>query len=289
MPMKVTSGLAPFPKIALESVQIAPDKVIMATADKVWIYQPSSANDEDDLTSSVSRPQQVTATQKLLDTAIVLAKRTISSPPQVPPLTPVRWVWRLASQYPLTHATPPLMEEAAERFTVTGRNPLAQWAAHKAIEERGHDRLALLDIQALGYNAQAVVETLVPASAIALVDYFTRSVQTSDPIGCVGYAYALERLSSAISEKQIQMVEAHLPQNVHATRCLRAHSAVGSDVEHAMEIVELVAGLTRQERTQVAIACYETALLYFSLSQEDDPSDEELQQCLKPLESSPKS
>lgn len=280
------SGLSTFPNIALEWAQIAPDKVIVATADRVWVYQPSSANSEDGIAPSTNRCEQATATQKLLDASIVLAKRAaITSRPQIPVLTPVRWVWRLAGQYHLARVTPSLMEEAAERFAATGRNQLAQWAAHKAIEERGHDRLALLDIQALGYKAETVVKALVPPSTAALVDYFTRSVQAPDPIGCVSFVYALERLSTVIGEEQIQAIEAQLPANVCATRCLRVHSGIGSDAEHAEEIVELVARLTPQERTQVAIACYQATLFYFSLSQEDDPSDEELQQCLKPLES----
>ena len=287
--MNVMSGPVTFPKVALERVQIAPDKVIVATAEKVWVYQPGLATDDGDLTPSVSHPQQVTATQKLLDTSIVLAKRAVSPSSQSPSLTPVRWVWHLATQYHMTHVTPPLMEEAAKRFAATGRNHLAQWAAHKAIEERGHDRLALLDIQALGYNAKDVVDILGPPSAIDLVDYFTHSVQTPDPIRCVGYVYALERLATAIGKDHIQAVETRLPQNVHATRCMRIHSGIGSDVEHAQELIELVAELTPQERTRIAIACYETALLYFSQHQADNPSDEELQQCLKSLESRSKS
>lgn len=286
--MSIMSGPATFPEVALEQVQIAPDKVIVATPKKVWVYQADLATDDrDDITSSISHRQQVTMTQKLLDTSIVLAKRAVSPPLQALSLSPVRWVWYLARQYHLTRVTPPLMEEAAERFAATGRNHLAHWAEHKAIEERGHDRLALLDIQALGYNANAVVKALVPPSAIDLVNFFTRSVQTSDPINCVGYVYALERLATAIGKEQIQAIEAYLPQNVHATRCLRVHSDIGIDGEHAQELIELVAELTPQERTQITIACYETARLYFNQHQADNPSNEELRQCLKPLELRP--
>ncbi|MBD2534277.1 hypothetical protein H6G97_34055, partial [Nostoc flagelliforme FACHB-838] len=37
----------------------------------------------------------------------------------------------------------------------------------------------------------------------------------------------------------------------YATRCLRVHSGVGSDVEHVEETVALVAALTPEERTRV--------------------------------------
>jgi pyrroloquinoline quinone (PQQ) biosynthesis protein C len=137
----------------------------------------------------------------------------------------------------------------------------------------------------LGYDAEAVVEALVPSSATALVDYFIRSVQTPDPIACVGYSYAMERLALAVSEKHIQTVEALLPSGTCATRCLRVHSGVGADVEHVEETIKLVAALTSEERTRIAIACYETALLSLSLPQRNYPSDQELQQILKLLES----
>lgn len=285
--MKVASRPTKFPKMALEWVQIAPDKAIAATPERVWIYRPDLISYEDGIPPSVNCLQQVAITQKLLDTSIVLAKRAVSSPPKIPALAPVHWVWQLANQYHTSHVAPRLIQEAAERFAATGRELLAQWATNKAIEEKGHDRLALLDIRALGYRAEAVVKTLVPPSATALVDYLEHCVQAPDPIGCVGYCYALERLGTAIDEKRIQAVEAQLPSDVRATRFLRVHSSIGSDVEHSKEVIDLVAELTSQERNQVAIACYETALLYFSSFQ--TPSDEELRQYLTPLESNLKS
>ena len=267
----------------LEWVHIAPDKVVVATADRVWLYRPSCGERSDFLAQPKSGASSVAITQKFLDTSIVLAKRAILSSHRPSALSRTRWIWHLAGQYHLTHSTPRLMQKAAQLFAATSRESLAQWAAQKAIEERGHDRLALLDIQSLGYKAEAVVQALVPPSSEILLDYFTRSVQASDPISCVGYSYTLERLALAISEEHIQAIETLLPPGTNATRCLRVHSSVGSDMEHVEETVELVAGLTSEERTRVAIACYETAQLYFSSSQRSCPSDEELQQILRPL------
>lgn len=265
-----------------EWARVAPDKVVVATTDRVWVYRPSCDDSSDFFAQPMNTTGSVATTQKLLDTAIVLAKRAVSSDRR-PVSSLLLWVWRLAGQYHLTHSTPRLMEEAARRFAASGRESLAKWAAQKAIEESGHDRLALLDIQSLGYDAEAVVQTLVPPSAQALLDYFTRSVQATDPIGCVAYSYTMERFALAIGEKHIQAVEALLPPGTCATRCLRVHSSIGSDVEHVEETIKLVASLSPQERTNIAIACYETALLRFSSSQYNYPSDQELQQVLKPL------
>lgn len=226
---------------------------------------------------------QVLQTRKLLDRAIVSAAKDTLSNCKPPALTPSRWIWQLAASYHLTHSTEVLMEEAAGRFARLGRWSLAQWAAHKAHEEQGHDRLALLDIQSMGYDAQAVVKALVPPNAIALLDLFTRSVQTADPIGCVGYCYTMERLAMNIKAEHIQLVEAILPSHTDATRCLRMHSCLGSDVNHVEETLKIAATLTSEERTNITVACYETALLYFSSLNENYILEVELQQVLNQL------
>jgi pyrroloquinoline quinone (PQQ) biosynthesis protein C len=135
----------------------------------------------------------------------------------------------------------------------------------------------------MGYHAEELVKAIVPSAAITLVEYFTRSVQNSDPIDCVGYSYMLERLSLRVAEEYIQRVEALFPPEINATRCLRVHSSVGSDTEHVEETVEMVAELSERERTRVALACYETALLSFCPPREGYLSPEQLQELLKPF------
>ncbi|HEY9802439.1 MAG TPA: hypothetical protein V6D25_18905 [Leptolyngbyaceae cyanobacterium] len=222
-------------------------------------------------------------TRKQLDTAIVSAWRTVKTNRRPPALTPTRWVWRLAGFYHLCHSTPRLMEEAKKRFASANRQTLAQWAGQKAREEAGHDQLALFDIQSMGYQSEAVVEVLFPPAAKSLLDYFTRSVEDSDPIECVGYSYTAERLGICIGEGYIQSVEALLPPGIRATRCLRAHSGMSTEAEHVKETVEMIAGLTEEECDRVANACYQAALLRFSPPKEAYISDEEIEQVLQPL------
>lgn len=225
----------------------------------------------------------LTKTRKLLNNAIVSAWHEVKTERRPPALTPTRWVWRLAGFYHLCHSTPQLMEEARERFALANRQSLAQWAAQKGREEAGHDLLALRDIQSMGYKAESVVEVFYPPAAKTLLDYFTQSVQDSDPIDCVGYSYTSERLGICVGEGYIQSVEAMLPQGIKATRCLRAHSAVSTEVEHVKETLEMIAELTCQERDRVAKACYQAALLRFSPPKEAYISDEEIENELKSL------
>ena len=248
--------------IYTEWAQIATDKVVVATPDRAWLYKPRSAEDR------FARPMEgagsFATTQRLLDTAIAAARCAVKSDVRPPALTHTRWIWRLAGLYHLCHPIPRLIELARQRFVVAERWNLAHWAAQNAIEEEGHDLLALKDLQSLGYDPEAVVEALVPPASKILIDYLTRSVHDSDPIDCVGYAYTMERLALGVNEQYIKDVEALLPQGVKATRCLRVHSSVGADLDHVAETVEMVAELSATERTRVAIACYETALLCFS-------------------------
>ena len=264
-----------------EWAHVAPGKVVVATNERAWIYQPRS--EDDHFAQPMTGLGSYATTRKLLDTAIAAAKHAVKSEVRPPALTSIRWIWRLASAYHLTRDVPQLMRDAAKGFAVDKRSSLEAWALEKAEEEKGHDRLALLDIASLGYDAEAVVKALVPPAAVALKDYFTRSVQDSDPIDCVGYTYTMERLSLGIGEDYIQQVEALMPNKVNATRCLRVHSAIGADADHVGENVSLVAKLTASERSRIARACYETALMCFSPPPEEYISDEEIQPILKLL------
>jgi len=265
----------------VEWAQIAPNKIIIATEDRTWLSRPRLEK------SPFSQPMEgagsIATTKNLLDGAIAAAKYAVNSDARPPALTATRWVWRLAGSYHLTSPVVQLMKDAAKGFAANNRELLSKWALEKVEEERGHDLLALKDIQSLEYDAKAVVEKLVPPAAVALMDYFTRSAQAKDPIDSVGYGYTMERLSLGIGEEYIHKVENLFPSKINATRCLRVHSSVGADADHVDENVSLIAGLTPSERIRITRACYETALMCFSPPSEAYISDEELQQILQPL------
>ncbi|MBN3896136.1 MAG: hypothetical protein HWQ41_12990 [Nostoc sp. NOS(2021)] len=269
--------------INTKSACILSDKVVMATAKGTWIHQPTLVGGGDRTASKISNADRMANTKKLLDRAIASAWHTVNTDRRPPKLTPIRWVWRLAGAYHSSRYTSQLMEEATKHFAASGRQSLAEWATQKAREEAGHDRLALLDIQSMGYNAEAVVQALTPSAATAFVEYFTQTVRGTNPIDCLGFFYAGERLGTFQGEEYIQSVEALLPPGTHATRWLRIHSGVGAEVKHVEEIVKVVTYLTLQELTSIVKACYETALLRFTPPKEGYISDEELQNVLKPL------
>ncbi len=241
---------------------VAPHHVVVATPQRVMLHRPRLTDPWDGYSSPMTGAGHPVTTRGLLDGAIASATSEKSLPK--PPSSLLGWVWRLVSLYHTTHATPRLMAAAAERFAAAGREVLAAWSREKVREETGHDTLALRDLAALEFDAAALVASVVPRRAGALVDWFEQLVHgASDPIGCVGYAYALERLAAERTPDYVARVQASLGTPVDATRCLRVHSAVGADVAHADEIVALVAGLTAPERTAVAVAAHRTARILF--------------------------
>jgi hypothetical protein len=266
------------PDVALEWVRLTSGMAVVATPDRAFVHAISPGGG-DPFSSPMEGPGSPATTRRLLDGAIGAAAHLAPAPPPPPPLTAERWAWRLAGYYCTTHPTPTTMAEVSARFAAQGRTALAAWAARAAREEAGHDLLALRDLEALGVAA-SWVSAMVPPASRAVVDYFEAVAGADDPVGCVGYAYALERLALARDAEGVARVQAVLPPGVDATRCLRVHSAVGSDAAHVEETITLVAGLAPEERAQIAIACYETALRFHPAAPEAPPTDAELHAAL---------
>ena len=237
--------------------RIAEGKIVVATSARAFLHEEERAFGGP-FSVPPEGPASLAATRNLLDGALGVAQREGPAPPRRE-LTLAGWIHRLAGYFHTTHATPRLMIEARERFEAEGRAALAAWAHEKSRDEHGHDALALRDLASLGYDARALVAAHVPETAAALVDFFTSLVRDpGDPARCVGYAFALERLAATRSAAEVRAVQAVLPSGVDATRCLRVHSAAGTDADHVDDIVTLASGLAHGEREAIARAAYET-------------------------------
>ena len=263
---------------SIEWARLGDGTLLVASSAQAWLEVMPGEETE----GVMSGPGSLRTTRKLLDGAIGAAFAA-ATPAAVPPLTKTRWAWRLAGMYHLTRSTTKWMGVASRRFAAQGRDALAAWADQKAREERGHDRLALRDLELLGYDAACVVTCVLPPTAMRLVRYFIDTVRAADPLGCVGYAYALERLATTVGREEIEEVEALLGPGFRATRCLRMHSAIGGDPHHVDETVAVVAELSGPERTKVARACHQAARLCFEAPAEGYVTDEEIERALRPF------
>ena len=261
----------------LEWFEISPELTLVATATRAFLHVPRGFG-VDPFQSPMSGDGAAQTTHWLLEGAIVAASRAFPAPDAEfsadlrahEPVSVTHWAYRLAGYFHTTNATRRLLPVVARRFADSGRRELASWAEQKMSEEAGHDDLALRDLSELGFRALALVSAFVPPRAAAWVALFERLVQAADPVGCIGYAHALERLALLRGPAEVKAIEAALPSGINATRCLRVHSALGGDTRHVHANVATTSLLNADERRAIARACYQTARVYFDPALDDD-------------------
>jgi pyrroloquinoline quinone (PQQ) biosynthesis protein C len=208
----------------------------------------------------------------LLDGAISLAfeqtdsrfEQTDSRPAAQESPNLLRYIYALAGAYHTAKDTPRNLLRAAERFKEIGRPEVTAYLEMRAREETGHEQLVLKDLRALGLPAERIVANLVPVGIKPLCDLFDRFCFEDYPIECVGFSYCSERIAALKPKAEVDAVQSLFPDGVDATRFLRSHSSLGSEVSHVEETIEFVASLPAEDRISVVQATYETALLMAS-------------------------
>jgi hypothetical protein len=265
----------------LEWLEITPELTLVATATRAYLHVPRQFG-PDPFREPMSGSGSAETTHWLFEGAITAAGRAFVSqsrataadstpaPGSDIAVSTANWSYRLAGYYHTTHATRRLLPIIARRFATLGRTQLTAWAERKIAEEAGHDELALRDLSELGYRAQGLVGAFVPPRAAAWVALFERLAAADDPVGCVGYAHALERLALLRGPAEVSAIERGLPAGVNATRCLRVHSSMGGDAHHVRTNVTTTAMLSAAERRVIVDACYQTARIYFDPTLDDD-------------------
>ncbi len=264
----------------LEWVQLTATTVVVANASRAWLHELDPHQVDDPFGQPMQCPGSFETTQQLLDAAVAAAQKAARPDDERPPLTPLRYAWQTVGHYHTMFPTVALLQEAAERFWAIGRKDLAEFAEQTAFQEKGHDRLALLDLEELGYDAEAMVAALCPSAAARLVRYFTRCIRTPEPIEAFGFMYGGERTCISIGRDYVERVQAMLPRGVHATRTLRVHSAIGVEVEHVANALEIIARLPASERTRIARAAYERTLVTFTPPEDGYPQEIEMERMM---------
>jgi hypothetical protein len=192
------------------------------------------------------------------------------------------YIYDLAMAYHTTHSTPPTMRRAAERLAAKGQHGAAKFCLRVAEEESGDDLLALQDLAALGVPAEPYVQRVRPQDAAVVIDLFARLTKSDEPVAVLGFVYALERLALLNTAESIGAIERLIPPGVMATRCVRAHSAIGREVEHLAGLLEFIATLPARDRATVARAGYETTHVFYA-APTDYPSERDMSLLLREL------
>jgi hypothetical protein len=178
-----------------------------------------------------------------------------------PEITLAAYVIALIGAYHTSVDTPRNLRRAAKRFEELGRPEVAAYLEVRAREETGHDRLALKDLRALGVPGERLVANFIPEGIKPLCKRFDDLCAEDYPIGSIGYSYCLERIAALKQPADIEKVQALCSDRADATRFLRSHSCLGSEVSHVEETIEFVALLPASDRTKVVQETYRSAVI----------------------------
>ncbi len=236
--------------------------IIARESGEVWFHSPSSTKEGvDPFATPMTGAGAAGSTVGLLDGAINLGFAGIEKRLARPDPTLVNYTVALVGAYHTSVDTPRNLQRAARRFNELGRPEVAAYLEERAREETGHDRLALKDLRALGLPAECLVANFIPEGIKPLCKRFDDLCVQDYPIGCIGYSYCLERIAALKQKTDVEKVQAMCPDGVDATRFLRSHSGLGSEVTHVEETIEFVASLPANDRISVVQETYESALI----------------------------
>jgi len=246
-----------------EWVKVTDDVSIVARdSGEVWFHTPNGAGDGlDPFTTPMMGVGATGSTIRLLDGAINLGFAKIEKRSACPEPTLAAYALALIGAYHTSVDTPRNLRRAAKRFEELGRPEVAAYLEVRAREETGHDRLALKDLRALGVPGERIVANFMPEGIAPLCKHFDELCVESYPIGCIGYSYCLERIAALKQPADIEKVQALCPEGSDATRFLRSHSCLGSEVSHVEETIEFVASLPANDRIKVVQETYQSALI----------------------------
>jgi len=246
-----------------ELAEVAGNTVIIARdAGEVWFY---ASRGLEEAALPFAKPMTckgtLHSTVGLLDGAIRLAFERTDDQPAKPDPSLVRYIYSLVGAYYTSKDTPRNLLRAAKRFKEIGRAEVGHYLEIRAQEEAGHERLALKDLYALGLPAKQIVANCQPASVQPLCALFDDYCVQDYPMDTIGFSYCSERIAAVKPKAEIEAVKSLLPCGVDATRFLRSHSSLGSEVSHVEETIEFVAELPATDRIQVVQATYRSAVL----------------------------
>lgn len=250
-------------RLVTEWVKVTGDISIVAReSGEIWFHSLSGTKEDvDPFATAMTGVGSAGSTVGLLDGALNLGFAGIEKHLARPDPTLAGYIVALAGAYHTSVDTPRNLQRAARRFNELRRPEVAAYLEERAREETGHDRLALKDLRALSVPAERLVANFIPEGIKPLCKRFDDLCVEDYPIGCIGYSYCLERIAALKQETDIEKIQALCPDGVDATRFLRSHSSLGSEVTHVEETIAFVASLPANDRIRVVQETYQSALI----------------------------
>jgi len=165
----------------------------------------------------------------------------------------------LRETYHLIRHTTSVMARAASHLPDEMRS-LRGWLIEQALDEHNHDLLCLNDIEALGMQPHAFVQSVPKSGAWGLI---TQSYYLAehDPISLLAFLLTTEGIGSAYGTQYADLLTSHLyGYKSNQVTFLRAHG--GFDVKHVEDVSNFMDELEADSRTRDSIL----AVRRFSIS-----------------------
>jgi len=246
----------------IEWVVVSNDTAIIATEKgDLWFHDLTDCREVSPFAVPMTGEGSPQTTALLLNGAVALGFGKDGCELQSGAATLPKFVFNLVGAYHNSRRTPGHFRRAAQRLRAVGRPDIAAYLETHAKEETGHDRLVLKDLRALGLPAERIVENLVPDGVRPLNDLFDRLSSADYPVGCIGYSYCFESTAALKQKADVDAMQALCPDGIDATRFMRTHSGMGSEVDHVEDMIDFIAALPAADRIEIVKATYETAVL----------------------------
>lgn len=246
----------------VEWVDVSGDAAIISTGSgDFWVQDLKDCRQFSPFAQPMTGEGSPTTTALLLNGAIALGFGKDGCELRESAATLPKFVFNLIGAYHNSSRTPGHFRRAAKQLREIGRAEVAEYLEVHAKEETGHDRLVLKDLRALDLPAERIVENLMPDGIKPLCDLFDRYSSSNYPIGCIGYSYCFESTAALKQQADVDAMQALCPDGIDATRFMRTHSALGSEVDHVDDLIAFIAALPAADRIEIVKATYATAVL----------------------------
>ncbi len=234
--------------------------VVASEIGQFWMVALNDHGEIHPFAGPMTGPGSRGSTAALLDGAVACGFGGEMEQPKERAASLSRYVFDLVRAYHNARRTPGHFRQAAARFTELHRPDIASYLERHAREETGHERLVLKDLRALGLPAGRIVANLISEGVERLCALFDRLSASDYPVGVIGYSYCFESMAAVIGKSEVAAFQALWPEGVDASRFLRTHSGLGSEVSHVKDMIGFIASLPASDRTEIVQAAHEAAL-----------------------------
>ena len=164
----------------------------------------------------------------------------------------------------MVRAAVPLMADAVQRLEAQApdalSDPLIAYFKSHILEEEGHDKWVLADLEELGIGSDEVTLRMPSPTLAGLVGAQYYWIRHHDPVALLGYIAVLEGYPATVEDLDALAGRTELP--VAAFRTLREHAVV--DVDHNVELDRLIDELPLTEE-QFTLLCVNASVTVVSL------------------------